>query len=147
MIAIEYDRKDRVYRWTDPDSGECFSFPPKQKSAAFQFAVSMLDPDLFAAARRIIENHPQLERVSWRAVELVANEAVEVFAVPRDNVLAMVHSSDGYGRYAVQTEDGYLTCQCQHFTSYAAPMTETGSRYCKHIVAMHLWRVVREDRF
>lgn len=146
-IQIDYDRSERVYKWIEPDSGQIFTFPPRQKGAALQFAVSMLDPELFDAAGRVIANQPQLERVTWRAVELVCNNAVTVFDVPRGNVEAMIESSDGYGRYAITNDNGHMVCQCEHWQSMAAPLTQSGRRYCKHILALYLWRVTREDRF
>jgi hypothetical protein len=149
MLDINYNRSDRQYEWVDPDSGEIFTFPrgKQGKVEAFHFAISMLDPELYQAAQRLIEQHPQLERVTWKAVELVCGEAVEVFDVPQGNVQAMMDSSDGYGRYAITTTDGYYECQCEHWKSLAAPLTEQGNRYCKHILAMYLWRVTREERF
>jgi len=148
MINITYDRKEKHYQWTDPTTGETFQFTSEQKrsGAAFQFAVSMLESDLYEAAQRIIANHPQLERATWRAVELVVRNAVGVFPAPANGVLAMVNSSDGFGRYAIAAQDGYTSCQCENFTSMDAPMTASGARYCKHILAYRL-QLTRENRF
>ena len=147
MIEITYDRKERIYKWIDPESGEVLTAPSKRKGELFRAAVGMLEPDLYAAAGRIIEKHPQLERVTWRAVELVASDAVEVFPGGRAGVVAMVASSDDFGRYAISTTEYGPTCQCVHFQDGYAPITETGSRYCKHILAYQLYLVTREDRF
>ncbi|MBX3056911.1 MAG: hypothetical protein KF770_10605 [Anaerolineae bacterium] len=146
-VDIQYDRRARQYTWIEPESGEVFTFPAKAKGDAYKFAVSMLDPDLYTAAQRMIARHPQLERVAWKAVELVAGGGVENYAPPKGNVLAMVDSSDGLGRYAIQVEDGYTSCQCEHFASFAAPVTDSGSRICKHIAAYHLYLLVREERY
>ncbi|MCA9946929.1 MAG: hypothetical protein KC449_25785 [Anaerolineales bacterium] len=123
MIDINYNRQDKRYEWIEPESGELFTFPAKQKHMAFRFAVSMLDGELYEAAERMIEAHPQLERVTWRAVELVCANAIEVFPVPSAGVVAMVDSSDGYGRYAIEHHEAGYSCQCEHFTSLAAPLT------------------------
>lgn len=147
MIQIEYDRKAKQYRWEDLESGQVLTAPSGQKFQLFQAVVSMLDPDLYAAANRIIEAHPQLERGVWKAVEIVASEGVENFAGMKGDVYAMVDSSDGFGRYAITNEDGYMACQCENFQSFAAPMTQSGNRYCKHILAYQLHLATREERF
>ena len=143
-IQIDYDRKEKLYKWVEPDTGQIFTAPAgaQNKAELWQTAVALFDPDLYAAAERIITKHPQLERVTWRAVELVINEAVEVYATPQGNVKAMVQSSDAYGRYAITNDNGYVSCQCQHFQN-DAPMTSSGRQYCKHILAMHLWKVAK----
>lgn len=145
VINIEYDRRDKVYKWTEPESGEVFEFPngPKGKEQARQFVISMLDPDLHKAATGIIEKHPQLERVTWKAVEIVIENGVELLM--SGNVQAMVNSSDGYGRYAITSDNGYTACECEHFQSFSAPLTEQGNRYCKHILAYHLWLTCRAE--
>ncbi len=147
MIDINYNRQDKQYEWIEPESGELFTFPAKQKHMAFRFAVSMLDSDLYEAAERLIADHPQLERVTWRAVELVCANGIEVFPAPVAGVVAMVDSSDGYGRYAIEQHEAGYSCQCEHFTSLAAPMTQSGERYCKHLVAYRLYLRTRETRF
>lgn len=146
---INYNRKERRYEWMDPDSGEILTAPPGKENKAdlFRAAVGMLDPDLYAAAQRMIENQPQLERVVWRAVEIVCEEGVDVFATPRGNVLAMVASSDGYGRYAIQNDNGNISCQCPHWQELMAPVTQSGRRVCKHVSAYYLHLFTREDRF
>lgn len=145
VINIDYDRREKVYVWTDPETGEVFQFPngPQGKAQARQFVISMLDPDLYAAATGIITRHPQLERATWKAVELVIENGVEF--VQSGNVMAMVNSSDGFGRYAITSDNGYTACQCEHFTSFSAPMTQEGNRYCKHILAYHLWLTCRAE--
>jgi len=95
MIDINYNRQEKQYEWIEPESGERFTFPAKQKHEAFRFAVSMLDSDLYAAAERMIEDHPQLERVTWRAVELVCANPIEVFSAPVASALAIVDRSEG----------------------------------------------------
>lgn len=147
MIQIDFDRSEKVYKWTEPTSGEVLTAPAGAmgKAQLFQAAVTLLEPDLVSAAARVIEKHPQLERATWKAVEIVANGGVELRYDGR--VEAMVVASDGLGRYAVENFDGYYTCQCEHFTSMAAPITEQGNRYCKHIISMYLARITREDRF
>lgn len=147
MIDIQYDRKAKMYQWTDQESGQILTAPSGQKFELFRAVVAMLDPDLFTAANRIIEAHPQLERGVWKAVEIVASDGVEVFPGMKGDVYAMVDSSDGFGRYAITNEGGYTTCQCEHFQSFAAPMTQSGNRYCKHILAYQLHLATREDRF
>jgi hypothetical protein len=145
MIDITYNRQAKEYEFVNPETGELHTAPAKAKADLFRAAVAMLDPELFAAAERVIARHPQLERVTWRAVELVANDAVEVYPAPRGAVVAMVEASDGLGRYAVETGEYGHTCQCEHFTSFAAPVTESGARFCKHILAFRLWLQVRAE--
>ena len=146
MIDVTYSRKDKAYQWTCPDSGEIFQFVgkgAKVKAEAWRFAVSMLDPDLFDLAQRMIEAQPHTERVIWRAVELIINDAVEVFDVAQGDVVAKVQSSDEYGRYSIkQTAHGY-TCQCHHFTNLDAPLLPSGQYFCKHIAAVQIWRIAR----
>lgn len=146
-IHIDYDRKAKQYTWLDEASGEIVSAPSGKAHRAqlWKTAVALTDPDLYAAARSIIEKHPQLERVTWKAVELVVNDAVEVYPMPRGGVAAMVDGSDEYGRYALELTEYGLTCQCIHFQDGHAPLTETGSRYCKHILAYHLWAITRAE--
>ena len=145
MIEITYDRQEKLYKWIDPNSGEILTAPARQKEILFRAAVGILDPDLTTAAESLIDDHPQLERVTWKAVELVAYDRLEVFPTPRSGVVAMVASSDEFGRYAIEQTAHGLTCQCIHFQDMHAPLTESGSRYCKHIMAFHLWGIVRAE--
>ena len=147
-LDITYDRSERQYRWIDPDSGEIFSFPSGKagKAQAFQFAVSMLDPDLWTAAQNWLTDEPYLERVVMKAVELVAGDGVETFP-GNGRLLAMVSSSDEYGRYSVGYEDGYIVCECVHWQDGHAPIDQYGQRTCKHVAAVHLHNRVRETRF
>lgn len=148
MIAqITYNRSERRYEFLDEESGELLTAPSGHKHELFKAAVGLLDPNLYEAAHRVIEKHPQLERITWKAVEIVTAGGVEILAAPVDGVEAMVMASDGYGRYAVTNDNGRYACQCEHWQSTAAPITESGSRYCKHIISMYLYRVTREDRF
>jgi hypothetical protein len=148
MIAqITYNRSERRYEFLDTDSGEMLTAPSGHKHELFKAAVGLLDPDLYDAAHRVIEKHPQLERITWKAVEIVTAGGVEILAEPKEGAEAMVASqSDQYGRYAVTNDNGYYMCQCEHFATNA-PITQSGSRYCKHIVSMYLYRVTREERF
>lgn len=66
----------------------------------------MLDTDLYAVAERMNETHRQLEPVTWRVVELVCANAIEVFPAPAAGVVALVDSSNGYGRYAIEQYEG-----------------------------------------
>ena len=145
MIDITYDRTEKTYKWTDPNSGEVLTAPARQKESLFRAAVGILDPELTAAAEDIIKRHPQLERVTWKAVSLVAHDMIEVFPAPRSGVVAMVASSDEFGRYAVEQTAHGLTCQCVHFQDGYAPLIESGSRYCKHLIAYRLWLIVRAE--
>lgn len=145
LDQINYDRSGRCYKWVDPDSGEVFQFPAGQagKRQAFQFVLGMLEPTLLTAVENLLHEHPYLERVAWKAAELVATGKVEVFATPQNGLLAMVESSDEFGRYAIQSQNGAITCQCYAFQEMTAPMTPTGAIMCKHKVAAHLWKVSR----
>ena len=148
MIDITYDRSQKIYIWTDPTTGEVLTAPSgaANKASLFQAAVAMLEPELYATAIALIDKNPQLERVTWKGVEIVCRNGVDAFAAPENGVVAMVTSSDGYGRYAIsQTDSGY-ECQCGHFQDLAAPVT-MGGRWCKHVTAYRLYLRVREDRF
>lgn len=149
LLDINYNRTEKRYEWTDPDSGEIITAPSgaENKAHLFRAAIGILDPELHAAALRMIEAQPQLERVVWKAVEIVANDGIEVYDVPQGDALAMANSSDGYGRYAIINSDGHTECQCEHWQSLSAPLTLNGRRVCKHIAAMYLWKFTREDRF
>lgn len=142
-LNLHYNPSARVYNWTNPLSGEIMSFPAKAKGEATKFIISLLHPKLYQAVTRLIDKQPQLERVAWKAVDIVINDGVELRGDGR--LLAMVASSDGLGRYAVEVDSGFYSCQCEHWTSFAAPVTESGNRYCKHILAMYLARIVRKN--
>lgn len=146
LSAPVYNRSSKQYEVINPETGEVETFPAKHKHEAFLFAVGLYEPDLYAAAQKIIARFPQLERRVWSAVELVAQNAV-TYTPEAGQVVAMVNSSDELGRYAIEIVDGYTTCQCEDFTSFNAPMTDTGHRFCKHILAYRLYIQVRENRF
>ena len=144
---ITYDRSAREYLVAHPETGDVLDrFPAGQKAAAFRYLVSLFAPELYQAAERVISRHPQLERVTWKGVEILTSGGVEVLTPPVNNCLAMVASSDGAGRYAITTENGFISCQCQHFQSFAAPMTDSGRMICKHIMAYQL-AMYTETRF
>jgi hypothetical protein len=144
---ITYDRSAKQYNVIHPETGEILDrFPAGHKGEAFRYLVSLFAPDLFQAAQRVTERHPQLERVTWRAVEIVINHGVDILTPPVNNALAMVDSSDGYGRYAITSDAGYISCQCDHFQSFAAPITDSGRRVCKHVAAYQL-AMYTEERF
>jgi hypothetical protein len=147
VLEITYDRQARQYRWTDPESGEILTAPAKQKAELFRAVVGMLDPDVYAVANRLVQKYPYMERYIWRGVELVINDAVEVFAAPAGDVIAVVESSDVYGRYAIRHNQDGLSCECESFTGFTAPMTETGQMMCKHLLAVKIWQFARETRF
>jgi uncharacterized Zn finger protein len=136
-IDIVYDRSEKEYQWITPD-GEIVSAPAKSKAELFRQAVAILDPQLDAAVREIIEVDPQLERVVWRGAELVITGGVEVQTPPQGDVVALVASGDEYGRYALEASEHGLTCQCVHFADGYAPLAQTGNRVCKHIAAYWL---------
>lgn len=141
---INYDRSERCYKFIDPD-GVIFQFPSGNagKAEAFRFALATLEPDLYAAVENLLGEHPYLERVAWKAAELVATGKVEVYAAPQNGLMAMVDSSDEFGRYAIQSVNGGITCQCYAYQEMTAPMTPTGAIMCKHKLAAHLWKVSR----
>lgn len=147
LTQIDYNRKEKRYEWIDPESGEILTAPPgaANKRDLFQTAVAMTHPEIHEIATRLIEQNPHAERVIWRAVELATENAVELLAAPRANVIGMVDSSDGYGRYAVQLVDGYHTCQCEHWQSMAAPIIDSGARLCKHVAAVWLVQMTQEN--
>ncbi len=148
MIDITYDRSEKIYKWVDPDSGEVLTAPSgaANKAKLFQTAVAMLDPELYQAAVRWLEEEPTLERVIWRSVELVANNGVETFA-DESLLIAKVDSSDEYGRYSLTLDDGFMACECPHWQELGAPYTSSGERVCKHVAAFHLYQRTRENRF
>jgi hypothetical protein len=144
-ISISYNRSDREYQWISPD-GEIITAPAKAKGELFRHAVAVLDPELARAANRMIEADPQLERVVWRGVEIVANNGVEVLPAAPAGVVAMVDSSDAYGRYALETTAHGLTCQCVSFNEYPT-YSQDGRSVCKHVAAFGLHMATKETRF
>lgn len=150
MIDLTYDRKERAYLWTDPESGEIFSFAgtgKQVKQEAWRFAVSMLDPEIYTTAVSLIDRFPMLERVLWRGVERFLSGDVEIFPAPAGDVVAMVDSSsDVYGRHAIRNDDGHLTCDCYAFVNMEAPLIPNGRRVCSHLAAYRL-ALTREERF
>ena len=144
LIDITYDRKQKEYQWTDPNSGEILTAPSKCKGDLFRAAVGLLDPALYDAVEAVASKHPQLERVAWKAAEIVVSNGVEILGDDNLAVLAQVASSDGLGRYAVEHD---YSCNCEHYTSLAAPMTSSGRRYCKHGLATALYLKTKESRF
>ena len=150
MIDLTFDRKERAYKWVDPNSGETFQFNgtgTAVKAEAWRFAVMMLAPDLYQTAVNFIARFPMLERVLWHGVERLLNGDVEVVDVPVSDVVAMVASqSDVYGRHTIQNEDGYLTCDCYAFVNMEAPLLPTGQRVCSHLAAYRL-ALTQETRF
>lgn len=147
---VIYNRSARAYTVVDGD-GMLYEFPagPQGKHAAVRFALQMEHSDVYAAVERWLDEAPQLERTLWKAAEIVISGGVEVFPAPRAGVVAMVLSSDGYGRYAIgQDSGGYLTCQCAHFQEGEPPReTDSMQAVCKHVGAYRLHLRTREERF
>jgi len=144
---ITYNRSARVYEVTHPHTGEIVeSFPSKARHEALIYLVALFEPELYEAAQRIIARNPAFERRVWKAAELVMNGNVEILDVPVNNVMAKVAASDNYGRYNVTMESGYLACECEDYQSAAAPITDGGARYCKHLLAYRL-ALLFEERF
>jgi hypothetical protein len=148
MLDITYDRTQRQYEWTNPDSGETLTAPcgAANKADLFKQAVALLDPDLYQAAVHWLEDEPSLERILWRGVELVTKSAVETL-LDAGLTVAKVASSDQYGRYSITIEDGYLACECPHWRDMNAPYASNGQRVCKHLAAFTLHQRTRETRF
>lgn len=148
MLDITYDRHQKLYKWEHPESGEALTAPSgkENKAELFQQVIALLDPELYLAALRWLEEEPGLERVIWRGVEIVANSGVETFLTAGD-VIAKVISSDEYGRYTLTIQNGYLACACAHWQELMAPYTSSGQRVCKHLAAFTLHQRVREERF
>jgi hypothetical protein len=145
---ITYNRSARNYNIIHPETGKIVeSFPAGHKHEAFLYTVSLFEPELFQAAQQVIDRHPQLERRTWKAVTKIIDGAVEIIPAPTDGVYATVASSDGMGRYNITNIDGYWACDCIDFTGFSAPMTDTGSRFCTHRIAYHLYLKTKADRF
>ena len=144
MLDITYDRKEKQYKWIHPDNGEIHTAPSGRKHDLFKAAVAMLDDDLFTAAIHWIGHTPQLERVIWKGVDIVASNKLDVYDMPQHDLVAMVDSSDEYGRYAIQLENGRHTCQCIAFKEHPQ-YDENGRIWCKHLAAVHLYQVARSD--
>ena len=144
---ITYDRSTRLYNVANPHTGEIVNqFPPKARHEALIYLVALFEPELYGAVQRVIARNPQFERRAWKAAELVMNGQVEILDVPVNNVMAKVAASDNYGRYNVTMESGYLACECEDYQSAAAPITDGGARYCKHLLAYRL-ALLFEERF
>ncbi len=150
MIDLTFDRKSKAYQWTDPHSGEIFHFPgtgTAVKSEAWQFAVRMLDEEIYETAVGLITSFPSLERTIWRGVERYLNGDVEILPLPENDTVAKVASqSDVYGRHTIQNDNGYLLCDCYAFVNMEAPLLPNGQRICSHLAAYRL-ALTREERF
>lgn len=149
-VNIEYNRSTREYNWTDPETGETFGFPsgPEGKAMAFRFAVQFFAPDLYDAAVSIIRKNPHFERRVWKAVNTVLNHGVTIYPDLADpTIIATVASSDGLGAYNLRHEAGYRICECDDYTSMAAPITGGGRRYCYHLLAFELHLRTQEQAY
>jgi hypothetical protein len=148
MIAqqITYNRSAKQYEFVDQESGEILTAPSGHKHELFKSMLGMLEPELWQTVHNWLEDEPYLERILWRAAELVASNGVETFP-GEGSLLAMVQSSDQYGRYAVTIEDGYIACECPFYQEGNAPLDSNGQRTCKHSAAFHLYQRVKEARF
>ena len=145
LDQITYNRKAKQYEFIEPASGEILTAPSKQKHDLFKTAVAMLDPNLFAAATHWISHTPQLERIIWRGVELVASGRLDVFDVAHNGIIAQVDSSDEYGRYAIGFDgNGRFTCQCMSFNEHPQ-YDENGRIWCKHAAAVKLSQVAHSE--
>ena len=144
MIEITYQRKAKEYQWTDPTSGEILTAPSGQKHELFKTVVGMLEPDLYTAAINWIDRTPQLERIIWKAVQLVIENKVEMFTPPKGDIIAMVDGSDQYGRYCIQHTTEQNICGCVSFREFPN-YDERGFIWCKHLAAVRLANVARSE--
>ena len=146
LDQITYNRSKKRYEFIDEESGEILTAPSGHKHELFKAMVGMLEPDLYDAVHNWLEDEPYLERILWRGAELVASNGVETFP-GEGRLLAMVQSSDEYGRYSVTIEDGYVVCECAFYQDGNAPLDVNGQRMCKHVAAFHLHQRAKETRF
>ena len=134
-----------MYEVRNPSTGEVLQdFPPQCQSAAVIYSIGLFEPELYQAANRLIRTNPQLRHIVWRGAEIVANGGVRNFWLTQGDALATVNSSDGNGRYLIEKSDNTLTCQCKHYTSFAAPLNNHGDFVCKHIAAYILHTLTHE---
>jgi len=144
MIDITYDRKAKEYQYTHPETGEIITAPSGHKHELFTAVIAMLDNDLYTAAVNWLNDTPQLERLAWRGVELVAAQKLDVYPAPENGLIAMVDSSDEYGRYALKEDSSGRSCQCRAYVDYPE-FDQYGRAWCKHLAAYHLYLVSRAE--
>ena len=136
----KYDRKGKSYVVATSDD-QSFAFPsgPDGKRDAFQFWVGYEFPTMKSKIDLISDRFPHAERIAWKAAEIVISGKVSLDSRP--GVAAMVDSaSDPYGRYAVMSDEGYLTCNCgmfeEHYPQYIENKKGEPVQVCKHVLAV-----------
>lgn len=147
MHLVTYNRKEKVYQYTD-STGQTYSAAGAAgKGKMFRLAVEIEHAELYEAALKAIALNPHLERAYWKACELVTQSAVTFGTYEVSGIFAMVASSDGFGSYAIQSQDGLTTCQCPHYQNGDAPREwDTMQPICKHIAAYRLAAEI-QDKF
>ncbi|MCO5191432.1 MAG: hypothetical protein M9941_10315 [Anaerolineae bacterium] len=134
LNVIEYDRSERLYKLTDPTTGEIVKeFPsgPDGRQAAHRASVKLLSPSLYEMATQVIGRNPILASRVWKATEILLSGGVTQF----DAVTYAVISQGGheYGDYIVTVlEDGVLHCDCEDY----GPFLPSGQQICKHRLAV-----------
>ncbi|MCO5190742.1 MAG: hypothetical protein M9918_21465 [Anaerolineae bacterium] len=134
LDVIEYDRSERVYKLTNPSTGEIVSeFPAGRdgRQAAHRESVKLLSPSLYALAQRMSERNPALTSRIWKATEILLSGGVTSF--DGETYCVLSQSGNEYGDYIVMVlDDGSLHCDCEDY----APFLESGRQYCKHRLAV-----------
>lgn len=135
---MTYDRSERQYRVTLPETGEVVQFPAGRdgRQAAFKMSVAAHSLKLYRLATARINEAPLLESRVWRACELVLNGDV-TFVEPDEMppAVATVTSNNEYGAYIVSQVGNQWLCECEDWTSGMCPADATGPR-CKHTLAV-----------
>lgn len=137
QTQVSYNRKTR--KWAAQNGSLIGEFASEEggKKAAVQTAVRHENNNVFTAVAQIINKHPELEAMAWRAGRLVINGSV---LPPRPgnrvNEVARVKSQSREQAYSIQQRGKMLVCGCEWFQYKKAPLLPSGQRYCTHILAV-----------
>lgn len=138
LDVIQYDRSERIYRLTDPATGEIVNeFPAGRdgRQAAFRAGVQTLSPSLYDLVMKAIGRNPVLASRIWKACEILLSGGVTRF----DDTTYCVQSQSAneFGDYTVSILDGgHLHCDCADIGLWLP----SGQPVCKHRLAVIIGR-------
>lgn len=127
MIGISYRPAGRV--WIVEATGETFPALDHGREWATIAAAELQAPGVAALVAELVEGRPWLLSRAAAAAELVARGAVM-----RAGGRYLVENSRN-SVHVVNPAGGYMTCSCEDFRIWGAPIDRAGRRQCKHIMA------------
>lgn len=145
MLA-KWNQSESAYQAYDAKGRPVENF--KAKWQAENRGLREQAPDLYAMTLQIVRQYPELKSRAWRGAIIAVKRLVN-FAPSRaaDGVIADVRGH-GSNIYEIGRQDGMLTCTCEDWRGYNAPIVVQGTRMarmCKHIIAYRLSRAWRDD--